>query len=443
MFEYLSFLRPPAYSVVRGQPVTLVPQIANDLRTELCEQEYGIYFTWQHSNGHLHHGNFAKLTTWRLGGTYKPLGVALPAEAQPGDSWRLCLVVVRPGQSPSLTIDLSQPAFGQLPFPVISMPIDIVSDQVASSSASVGSKHGKRSRQAKQTQSKSPVAKGARFTNNEHQKQERIERLYLLPPSPDSITNRILRITEQTSFDLDKKIWDSGVALSACLAQLLDTRTKPESLTPKPTRLDLIDCLRNRLVQSESQAGRAPQIIELGAGTGLVSLVLGALLSGLQPVSDTAAIIRTRILATDLPSAIDLIEHNRAANEHLFRGPNELEEAPSIELRGIELDWDKPISDDIWDGRETGFDVIVMADVTYNTGSFPALLDTVIALLNGPSPSSASPMILLAYKCRDPSERTLWRDAAARGISFVQVDCIKGAREPAVEVWLGGWEKAV
>lgn len=83
-----------------------------------------------------------------------------------------------------------------------------------------------------------------------------------------------------------------------------------------------------------------------------------------------------------------------------------------------------------------------MADVTYNTASFTALLDTVVNLLRGPTPdpSTPSPMILLAYKCRDPAERTLWSDASARGISFVQVDQIKGVREPAVEIWLGGWE---
>ena len=86
-----------------------------------------------------------------------------------------------------------------------------------------------------------------------------------------------------------------------------------------------------------------------------------------------------------------------------------------------------------------------MADVTYNAASFPALLDTVTNLLRGSDPGSLvqSPMILLAYKCRDAAERTLWHDASLRGISFVQVDQIKGVREPAVEVWLGGWEKDV
>ncbi|KAG8745219.1 hypothetical protein FRC10_008531 [Ceratobasidium sp. 414] len=375
-------------------------QHTTNLSLRLCEHEYDIYFTWEHSDGRLCRGKFAKLTTWRLGGSYKPLSVVLPAEAQPGDSWRLCLVAVQPGQSPSLALDLSQPAFGQLPFPVTSMPIDIAAgstaDQAASSSTSPGSKHNKRSWQAKHAQSKSPVAKGTAAISAERvtqvSKQERIERLYLLPPSPDSIASRTLRITEQTSFDLDKvsistyrnsdaapgsdfnqqKIWDSGVAVSAWLARLLDTRTESES-RPKSAPFSLIDCLRNRLVQSGLRVGRALQIVELGAGTGLVSLVLGALLSALaRPplVSDVATTTHVRILATDLPSAIELIEHNRAANEHLFMSWNdqlgEHKGTPLIDLRGVELDWNKPISDGIWDkGTEPEsafacpFDVIV------------------------------------------------------------------------------------
>lgn len=84
-----------------------------------------------------------------------------------------------------------------------------------------------------------------------------------------------------------------------------------------------------------------------------------------------------------------------------------------------------------------------MADVTYNTASFGSLLDTISALLKGPNTSSSSPMILLAYKCRDAAERTLWADASARGIVFVQVATVAGVREPAVEIWIGGWKRDV
>ncbi|QRW08036.1 hypothetical protein RhiLY_07035 [Ceratobasidium sp. AG-Ba] len=444
MFEYLSFLRPPPARSPLTQQITLVPQIANDLRTELCEHEYDIYFAWQHPNGHLSRVKFTKLTTWRPGGMYKPLNVPLPAEVRPGDSWRLCLTV-HPTTA-SLVLDLSQPAFGQLPFAVTSMPIDI--ELGGATTASTASKNIKKSRQTKPP---SAGGKGSVSINTERasqnaqfhtSKQERIERFYSLPLALDSDITRVLRITEQTSFDLDKaslsKIWDSGVAVSAWLARLLDPRNDP------PASSSLAACLRKRLLPAEPRAAQALRVIELGAGTGLVSLILGALLSPLAHVqqvldSDAAERLYAQILATDLPSAIELIEHNRTSNEHLFtiRGP-EGSEARVIEVRGAALDWDQPVPDDVWGGG-SGFDVIVMADVTYNTSSFNALLDTVISLLS----RSVFPIILLAYKCRDMAERTLWSDAAARGVLFTQVDTVRGVREPEVEIWLGGWEKDV
>lgn len=147
---------------------------------------------------------------------YKPLSIALPAEVQAGDSWRLCLVVPLAGQTPTLSIDLSQPDFGRTPFPVTSLPIDIVTSVGAADrlSTSAGSTKGKRSRQARPTQSKPQKIIGAVVSNPAEQptpqvqapKQERIERFYLLPAGPhgNSEHGKLLRITEQTSFDLDK-----------------------------------------------------------------------------------------------------------------------------------------------------------------------------------------------------------------------------------------------
>ncbi|KAF8608640.1 hypothetical protein BDV93DRAFT_485876 [Ceratobasidium sp. AG-I] len=462
MFEYLSFLRPPPERCVLHQPVTLVPQIANDLRTELCEDEYHIYFTWQNTSGNLDHSGLTKLTTWRPGGMYKPLSVALPAETRHGDFWRLCLAVLPTGQSPVLSINLLQPDFGHIPFPVTSLPISIVTNTAAAGKLSSGSAKGKKPRQAKPTQNKpqkatntavSAFAEHSALAPQTHApKQERIERFYRLPHR-GSEHGRLLCITEQTSFDLDKKIWDSGVAVSSWLAQLLTSPNVYDPASASSTS-SLVTAFQKRLVQFQL---RTLQIVELGAGTGLVSLVLAALLANvLQVQPEEPSARRARILATDLPSAIELIEWNRAANKHIFDigqssvESSEAEEERLIEVRGAALDWDKSIPVDVWDtdtvfGAALPFDIIIMADVTYNTASFPALLDTVTNLLRGPKPDSLapSPMILLAYKCRDAAERTLWHDASVRGILFVQVDQIKGVREPAVEVWLGGWEKDV
>ncbi|CAE6416749.1 unnamed protein product [Rhizoctonia solani] len=386
MFEYLSFLRPPPEACPLGQAVTFVPQIANDLRTEPCETEHNIYFSWQSDSGALHRGGFTKLTTWKPGSTsYKPLNVALPKEARPGDTWRLCLAVNPDSKNlpHCLFLDLTQPEFGRLPFPVTSLPISVLAGE------------SRDTRAVRPTPSKQSKAK-PKPTEHNVAKQEKIERLYSLP-----LNWGTLRITEQTSFDLDK------VSFGVLIGALLE--------------------------------GFDRNVSNIGQGN----------------EGKPGPVLRARILATDLSSAIDLIDHNRLSNSHLFdsginaiEGSEETYRTCRIELHASELDWDNPIPASVWDkdhmlGLHCPFDIIVMADVTYNTASFGALLDTLAGLLKGPSGSGSSPIVLLAYKCRDPEELTLWENALARGISFVRVDTVRGVREPAVEIWLGGWEQDV
>ena len=111
-----------------------------------------------------------------------------------------------------------------------------------------------------------------------------------------------------------------------------------------------------------------------------------------------------------------------------------------------------------------------MADVTYNTSSFPALLRTLASLLSLSAPHDHGivdnadndavdglrsreqerddrgyhgrghdgPLLLLAYKERDPAERQLW-DMLARETGVV-LECVGkqvGAGGLPVEVWLG------
>ena len=116
-----------------------------------------------------------------------------------------------------------------------------------------------------------------------------------------------------------------------------------------------------------------------------------------------------------------------------------------------------------------------MADVTYNTSSFPALLRTLASLLDlndaqshrdddvpndavcddDSDPGSrekavrdcefereyghdSDPLVLLAYKERDPAERQLW-DMMARETGIV-LECVgrrAGAGGLPVEIWLG------
>jgi hypothetical protein len=80
-----------------------------------------------------------------------------------------------------------------------------------------------------------------------------------------------------------------------------------------------------------------------------------------------------------------------------------------------------------------------MADVTYNTFSFPSLLRTISSLIaHTTARLKPPPLIILAYKERDPDERTLWdlfKDEV--GVCLQQVgECIGNGGAP-VEFWVG------
>ena len=73
-----------------------------------------------------------------------------------------------------------------------------------------------------------------------------------------------------------------------------------------------------------------------------------------------------------------------------------------------------------------------MADVTYNTSSFPSLIRTLSCLVRM---SSKPPFLLLGYKERDPAERTLWDMAKGIGLIFEKVGERQGAGGAPVELW--------
>ena len=80
-----------------------------------------------------------------------------------------------------------------------------------------------------------------------------------------------------------------------------------------------------------------------------------------------------------------------------------------------------------------------MADVTYNTSSFPSLIRTLRSVidLHDPSRKPEAPFILLGYKERDVSERTLWDMARDIGVGFERIGGRDGAGGSPVEIWLG------
>jgi hypothetical protein len=87
-----------------------------------------------------------------------------------------------------------------------------------------------------------------------------------------------------------------------------------------------------------------------------------------------------------------------------------------------------------------------MADVTYNTASFPSLVRTVRSLLH--SSAERDPLIVLAYKQRDVEERSLWGMLKEEGVELEKVAEESGMSPESwgadgaegqgpVEVWIG------
>lgn len=167
MFFYLSFLRPPPLLAPTSNAITITPQIANDLRTEHFEGTQDIFYAW------MKEGNPTrpiKVTTWKgQSSAYKELSIPPPPRVRDGESWILILTA---SPSPNFHIDLQakNEHLGRLPFPVLSQPIAF--------STKMSAKHTT--------------------------KQEQIQRIYRLGPSPTLGKDVLLSFTEQTSFDLDK-----------------------------------------------------------------------------------------------------------------------------------------------------------------------------------------------------------------------------------------------
>ncbi|KAG8948465.1 hypothetical protein FRC04_009673 [Tulasnella sp. 424] len=299
MFFYLSFLRPPPRTVsANAKDVLITPQIANDLRTETFEGYADIWCCWILDSGTGDMRQPArKLTAWKgSSSSYKAIPVELPAGRKAGQSWRLALWVPDPTSTslPGDIIDLS-PSLGSASFGASILPV---------------------------TSSPIKLEQGGK---KEGPKQERIWRSYALPTLPSADTaemtsertgRALITIVEQTSFDLDKKIWDSGLGLSVWLAELCCTDSS--KALSRPMAQDLKDVLLSPFGFTA---------VELGTGIGVVSLLLSAILEPF-PGSENR-----RILATDLESAIPLLEENFSSNKLHY----------SASLSAATLDWEQDL----------------------------------------------------------------------------------------------------
>jgi len=191
MFFYISFLRPPPTQSPPPNQIHITPQVSNDLRTEPYNFSQDIYYSWIGPLQGLVSSKktiattkatvkkATKLTVYRTSSAFKEISVPPPTGVRDGQQWQLVLAP-SPDVIVNYSIDLFDENIGSgMPFPVTSMPILF-------SSKGLGGKRVLR-------------------------KQERIQRVYRISNGGGETENSIegsspreLRITEQTSFDLDK-----------------------------------------------------------------------------------------------------------------------------------------------------------------------------------------------------------------------------------------------
>lgn len=132
-------------------------------------------------------------------------------------------------------------------------------------------------------------------------------------------------------------------------------KTAPESLKPL-LNLDQPEALN---------------VIELGSGCGLVGIALASV----RP--------KCRILLTDLPDAMSILNYNVAHSQPAFES----------KIEHMVLDWDDKLPISVMQER---YGLIIVSECTYNEDSIPGLVQTLSAL----AARSPSVSIVVATKVR-------------------------------------------
>jgi hypothetical protein len=141
------------------------------------------------------------------------------------------------------------------------------------------------------------------------------------------------------------------------------------------------------------------QVVELGAGCGIVGIALATMLANCE------------VLLTDLPEVSEIVTRNI----------NEASPKSSASIKFQTLDWEDP-TPNLTQGP---IDLILVSDCTYNADSLPALVSILDRLVRG----SPGAMALVALKRRHESEAVFFD--LMRGAGFVSVQ----AKVPLPSQW--------
>jgi len=196
-----------------------------------------------------------------------------------------------------------------------------------------------------------------------------VYRTFYLPSGP-------LRIAEQSGETIIRHVWDAGIILSAALI------CNPPSALPRP--------LQPFITAVMPRSGKL-KVLEVGCGVGILG------------VSIAAAFPQSQVVMTDLSDAQSLVEENIHLNSAKF---------PHLKQNAAfrALDWEMEIYPE-WTVTDR-YDLIVMADVTYNTATFIPLVKTLQHLLRNGSRGSK---VICCGKQRHDEEEGFWRLVAESG----------------------------
>jgi ubiquinone/menaquinone biosynthesis C-methylase UbiE len=215
--------------------------------------------------------------------------------------------------------------------------------------------------------------KTASFPLNASRRHDTVYRNFKLPQGP-------LPIAEQAGETIIRHVWDAGIILSAAISY--------NSISFLP------DELQQFLFPIFSQ--RPTRVLELGTGVGILG------------ISISAAYPNAKVVMTDLSDAQPLVDENLSLNV-----PHYPQIKHNTSFRT--LDWEeRPFPE--WTILEK-FDLIAMADVTYNTATFVALADTLEHLLRT---GSKGGKVLCCGKRRHDEEEEFWRIVHERGFEVHQ-----------------------
>ncbi|KAI9026963.1 putative methyltransferase-domain-containing protein [Hyaloraphidium curvatum] len=147
-----------------------------------------------------------------------------------------------------------------------------------------------------------------------------------------------------------------------------------------PAGLALVDYLDWILSRGRGMDGL--NVLELGAGSGLVGLALYRMLAWKGS--------RAHIVVTDLPNAIPLLETNCELNRRAIEG-----DRGGLTLEAGPLAWGSTLDEKIKDPPP---DLVLMADLVYWPALHPLLVQTCLDLAE----LNQSVELLLAYREREP-----------------------------------------